>query len=230
MVPALELMKKFPVDASAENVFVPAPRKMRLLKALVPVIALAIVCASVLANVVVPELCLKAPDAPRVKVAPPRVSKDDGAVTVPAVMVKLPVEVAEFAPKVHKPFVLALNVRLLNADDVATISFVAVEVELKVRVPVCVKILVDDANQLPAKAREFAPMERIEVVAVPSCRSPVARRRSPSGFTVPLFPWRVTAPPGANSEPGAIYRDVVAFTASAPAVTRYGMLVFEAPS
>ena len=115
------------------------------------------------------------------------VSAPDGAVTVPFVMVKAEVVVAAFAPKLHEP-ATPLNTSVLNGDDVATMSLVAVEVELNVTVPVCVKMEVDEANQLPASVTAFASIERMEVDPTPSWRTPVGRRKSPSGFPVNAFP------------------------------------------
>ena len=123
---------------------------------------------------------------------------------MPAVMVRLPVVVAAFAPKVHDLFTLLLKVRVAKGVDVAIMLFCWVEVELKVTVPVCVNIDVELANQLPASVRAFAPIVKIDDVDTPSWRKPVARWRSPSGLVVLALPWRVTAPPGANSVPGAM--------------------------
>ena len=63
---------------------------------------------------------------------------------------------------------------------------------------------VEDANQLPAKVKRFESIVKIDVVALPSCLLPVERCKSPSGLVVEALPWRVTAPPGANSLPGAM--------------------------
>src|SRR3989344_444185 len=151
----------------------------------------------------------------------------DGAVTVPALMVKPRATsevVAAFAPKVHEPPV-PLKVRPLNGDEVAMMLFCWVEVELKVTVPVWVNIAVEEANQLPARVRAFAAIVRIDVVAVPSWRRPVARWRSPSGLVVEALPWRVTAPPGANSVPGAMWSSCDLKTFNAPPATEVNWML-----
>src|SRR3989338_8771597 len=215
-IPESESMVKSVVEAALKpNDLVPAPRNVMLLRAFEPVIP-EIVCAFMPFKIMVPELCVKVPRL-RVKFTPTE-RFVDGAVTVPPLKNNVPEVVAAFAPKVHEPPV-PLKVRPLNGDEVATMLFCAVEVELKVTVPVCVKSEVEEANQLPASVRAFAAIVRIDVVAVPSWRRPVARWRSPSGLVVLALPWRVTAPPGANSVPGAICNSCDLKTFNAPSAT-----------
>ena len=80
----------------------------------------------------VPLLCTKEPAFVKF---PPMESSVEGAVTDPVVIVRFPVVVAEFAPKVQDP-PEPLKVTFANDEDVATMDFVAVEVEVKVTVPV----------------------------------------------------------------------------------------------
>src|SRR3989338_10837421 len=112
----------------------------------------------------------------------------EGADTVPVAIRKSRVVVAAFAPKLHDAPTAPLKKRLLNADDVATMSLVADEVEFKVTIcPRSVFSLeVELANQLPASVIGLVPIVKMEVVAVPSCRKPVARRRVPSDAARPL--------------------------------------------
>lgn len=98
----------------------------------------------------------------------------EGAVTVPAVIVNAPVVVAEKELNDHCPPEPS-NVRAENGVDVAMTLFTCVDVELKVTVPLVVNFDVDDANQFPASVIEFASSVKIELVAVPSWRRPVAR-------------------------------------------------------
>ncbi len=170
--PDPDSIKKLVVDAAlAPNVFVPGPLKRMLLNALVPIIVPLSACAPAPLKVVVPELCVK---VPLFTYAPPSQRYVDGAVTFPEVMVKAPVVVAALASKFHDPVPFdELKVSAEKGVDEAMIVFCCVEVEVNVTVPLMVIRAVDEANQLPASERAFEPMVSMEVVAVPSCRSPV---------------------------------------------------------
>ena len=131
-----------------------------------------------------------------VKFVPPIARYVDGAVSVPAETFMLPEVVAAKDPNVHEPLEPLLKVSGPNAVEVAMIIFCWVEVELNVTSFVPENTDVEDANQFPASVSAFASIVSIDVLATPSCRRPVARRRSPSPFP-PALPWRVTVPPGA---------------------------------
>ena len=94
------------------------------------------------------------------------VRRGDATILAPEFMTRLVVEALFIKARVPEPE----NSRFMNGEDVAMTLFCCVEVEVKVVVAVlvCEKIEVEDANQLPAREKELAPMVRIEVVAVPS--------------------------------------------------------------
>lgn len=128
----------------------------------------------------------------------PDIERRDGAVTAPLVILKFVVEA--LSPNVHpppEPLKVTLPKALVGVEE-AMICFPVV-VALKVIVPPLLNMEVELANNEPAKVRLLLPIVRMELVELP------ANRRTPSGKTPDgPFPEIVTAPPGANSEPGKI--------------------------